>query len=121
VFEVVVGLEERIASEKLHQDAPDTPDVTWETPAQVQYDFGGPIVPRGDNGGVVFVVEGGRAKVDEPDLAVEKDSSLAGISGIRVRGRGNGAVVGEGLVSVADEEDVFGLQVGVDEVEVVED
>lgn len=75
----------------------------------------------GDNGGVVFVVEGGRAKVDEPDLAVEKDSTLAGISRVRVRGGGDGAVIGEGLISVADKEDVFGFQIGVDEVEVVED
>ena len=75
----------------------------------------------GDNGGVVFVVEGGRAKVDEPDLAVEKDSSLASISRVRVRGGRDGAVIGEGLISVADKEDVFGFQIGVDEVEVVED
>lgn len=33
----------------------------------------------------------------------------------------DGAIIGEGLVSVADEENVFGLKVGVDEIEVVKD
>lgn len=116
-----MGLEECITSEKLHQNAPDAPDVARETPAQVEYDFRGSVVSCGDNRGVVFVVKCSGAKVDEPDLAVEKDSPLSGISRVRVRGRGDGAVVGESLVGVADKEDVFGFQVGVDEVKVVED
>jgi hypothetical protein len=33
-----------------------------------------------------------------------------------MRGRGNSAIVGESLVGVANEEDVFGFEVGVDEV-----
>ena len=70
---------------------------------------------------MVLVVKCSRAKVDQPNLAVEKDSPLAGISRVRVRGRRDRTVVGEGLVGVANEEDVFGFQVGVDKVKVVED
>jgi hypothetical protein len=36
-----------------------------------------------------------------------------------MRRRGDGAVVGKGLVGVANEKDVFGFEVGVNEVEVM--
>lgn len=38
-----------------------------------------------------------------------------------MRGRRNGSVVGERLIRVADEQDVFRFKVGVDEVKVMED
>lgn len=86
VFQIVVRLEERIAGEELHQNTPDTPDITRETPAEVQDDFRRAVVPCGDNGGMVLVIEGGRPEVDEPDLGVEKDAALAGVAGRRMRG-----------------------------------
>ena len=44
VFEVVMRLEERVSGEELHQDTSNTPDVAREAPAEIQYDFGGPVV-----------------------------------------------------------------------------
>lgn len=119
MFQVVMCLKERITSEELHQDTPDAPDVTWETPAQVQDNLRSPIMPCRNDGGVVLIIKGGRAEVDQSDLAVEENTSLASVAGVCVRGRGNRAVVGEGLVGVANKEDVFGFQIGMDEVEVV--
>lgn len=116
-----MGLEKGVTREEFHEDAPNTPDITRETPAQIQDDLGCPVMPRGNNGRMVFVVERGRAKINESDLAVEENAPLAGVAGIRVRGGWDGAVVGECLVCVADKENVFGLEVGMDEVEVMED
>lgn len=43
---------------------------TWtaEEPPLTQYDFGGSVVPRGDDCAVVFVVESGASEVDEPNV-----------------------------------------------------
>lgn len=35
VFKVVMCLEQGISGEEFHQDTSNTPDITWETPAQV--------------------------------------------------------------------------------------
>jgi hypothetical protein len=121
MFEVVVSLEESISGKELYQDTPDTPDVTGETPAQIQNNLWCPIVTGGHNRRVVFIIKCGRAKVNETNLTVEKDPSLARIAGVGVRGGRDGAVVSKGLVGAADEEDVFGFQIGVDEIQVVED
>jgi hypothetical protein len=121
VLEVVVGLEEGVAGEELDEDAADAPDVAGEAPAEIEDDLGGAVVAGGDDGGVVLVVEGGGAEVDEADVRVEQDAALAGVARDGLGGGGDGAVVGEGLVGVADEEDVFGFEVGVDEIEVMED
>lgn len=114
-------LEERVTCEEFHQDTSDTPYVTWETPAQVEDDLRGPIVSRRHHRGMVFVIEGGRTKINQPNLAIKKDPSLPSVAGIRVRGGGDGAIVGEGLVVAADKEDVFRLQVGMNEVEIMKD
>ena len=116
-----MGLEESIAGKELYQDTPNTPDITGETPAQVEDDLRCPIVACGHDRRVVFVIEGGRAKVDEANLAVKEDSSLARIAGVRMGGGRDGAVIGEGLIGTADEEDVFRFEIGMDEVEIVED
>ena len=70
---------------------------------------------------MVFVVKCCRTEVDETNFAVKKYTSLASIPRVRVGGRGDGTVVGEGLVCAADKEDVFGFEIGVNEVEVMED
>lgn len=116
-----MGLEESIASEEFDKDAANTPDITRETPAKVKDDFGCPVVSGRNDRRMVFVVKGRRPKIDQADFAIKQDTSLAGISRNRTRGRWDGAVVGKGLVGIFDEKDVFGLQVCMDEVEVVED
>lgn len=112
-------LEERIPCEEFNQDTPDTPNVTRKTPTQVEDDLRCPIVSRRDYRGMVLIVEGGGTKIDQPNLTVKEDPSLPSITGVCVRGGGDGAVVGESLVVVADEEDVLRFQVGMDEVEIV--
>ena len=116
-----MGLEESVAREELHKYTPDTPDITGETPAQIQNDFGGAVMPGRHDGRVVFIIEGGGAKINEPDLAIEKDSPLPGTAVNCGRRGGDGTVIGEGLVCVANKEDVFGFEVGMDEVQVMQD
>jgi hypothetical protein len=116
VFEIVVSLEESITGEELDQDTPNTPDITGETPAKVQYDLGCPIVAGGHDRRVIFIIKCGRAKVNKTNLTVKKHPSLACIARVCVRGGGDGAVIGEGLVIAADEQNVFGFEIGVDEV-----
>lgn len=75
-------LEERVPREKLHQNTSDAPDITRETPAQVQYNLRCPVVPCGDNRGMVLIIECGRTEINETDLTVEEDTPLAGITRI---------------------------------------
>jgi len=46
MLEVIVRLEESVAREELDQNASYTPDIAWETPTEVEYDFRGSIVSR---------------------------------------------------------------------------
>lgn len=70
---------------------------------------------------MILVVKGSGAEVDQPDLAVEEHTSLTGRAGSDMRRGRNVAVVGEGLICPVDEQDVFRLQVGVNEIEVMQD
>lgn len=70
---------------------------------------------------MILVIEGRGTKVNQSDFAVEKNAPLTSVSWVRVGGGRDGTVVCEGLVSIADEENIFGFKVGMDEVEVVED
>lgn len=116
MFEIVVSLEKSISGKELYQDTPDTPYITGETPAQVQDDLWCPIVACGHNGRVVFIIKSGRAKVDETNLTVEEDPSLARITGVCVGGGRDGTVIGKGLVGAADKENVFRFEIGVNEI-----
>ena len=70
---------------------------------------------------MIFVVKRSRPEVDQPDFTVEKDSSLA-LAAVRGVGRGGHcAVVRERLIGAIHQEDVFGLQISVDQVDVMED
>lgn len=120
MFQVVVRLKERVTSEEFHKNTPDTPDITRKTPAQVEDDLRSSVVPCRDHRRMVFIIERGGTEINQPNLAVKEDSSLPSVAGVCVGRGGDGAVVGEGLVVVADKEDIFGLQVGMDEVEVME-
>lgn len=48
MFQVVMRLEKGVSSEKLDEDTPNAPNVTWEAPAEIQNNLGGTIVPCGD-------------------------------------------------------------------------
>ena len=74
-----------------------------------------------DNRGMIFILKGSRTKVDQPDLGVEKHPPLRCLSVDCGRGRGNFPVVGERLIRVVTQQDVFRLEIGVDQVEVVKD
>jgi hypothetical protein len=121
MLEIVVCLEKGIAGEELHQDTPNTPYIAREAPSQIQDDLGGSVVAGGNDRGMVLVIKCRGTKVNQANLAVKKDTPLPGVPGVRVGGGGNGTVIGKGLVCIADEEDIFGLEVGMDEVEVVKD
>ena len=64
MFKIVMSLEEGIPGEEFHQNAANTPDVTWEAPAQIQNNLRGSVVSSGYHGRVVFIVEGGWSEVD---------------------------------------------------------
>lgn len=121
MLQVIVRLEKRVPREELHQDAADTPDVARIAPAHIQDDLRRPVMPRRYHRRVILVVECGRPKVNQADLAVQQHPSLPGVPGRGMRGGWDASVVGERLIAVAYKEDILGLQVGVDEVEIVED
>ena len=71
MFEIVMSLEQCITREKFSEDTSNTPDVTRETPTQIQNDLGGTVVSSRHNWRMILIIESGRAKVDKPDLTVE--------------------------------------------------
>lgn len=121
VLQVIVGLEQGVSREELNQYAPNAPDIAREAPSQVEYNLGGTVVPRRHDRRVVFIVKGRRAKIDQPDLAIEEYSPLA-LHAVRSVGGGwDVAVVSECLVGAVHQEDVLRLQIGVDQVDVMKD
>lgn len=79
------------------------------------------VVSCADDRAVVLIIERRASKVDKVNLRAEQDATEFGRPGRQcARGR-NVAVVSEGLVSMAQEQDILGLEVGVNEVEVVEE
>lgn len=121
MLQVIVGLEQSVTSVKLYQDAADAPDVAGIGPAEAEDDLGRPIVTGRHDARVVLVLEGGRTKVDEADLRVEQDFSLGCLAVNSLRRRRHLAVVRKCLILVVAEKDVLGLEIGVDQVEVVKD
>lgn len=75
---------------------------------------------RRDHRRVVLVVKRGGPKVNQSNVRVEQDFPVLGRPLGAAGGRGDVAVVCKGLVVAADQEDVLGLEVGMDEVQVVE-
>jgi hypothetical protein len=57
VLDVVVGLEERLSGQQLHQDAAETPHVAWIAPAEAQNHLRRAVMPRADHRRVVLLVE----------------------------------------------------------------
>lgn len=81
MFQIVMGLEKSVSSEELDQYTADTPDITRETPAEVQNDLWRPVMSGGNNGRVVFVIEGRGSKINQTNLAVQQNPSLTCAAG----------------------------------------
>lgn len=70
---------------------------------------------------MVFVLEGSRAEVNQTNLRVEEDFALRSLTSHTGRRGWYPAVVGEGLVSAVAEQDILGLEISVNQVEIVQD
>lgn len=119
MFEVVMRLEQGVSREKFHQDAANTPNVTRETPTQIQDNLRSPVVTRRDDGGMILIVKGGRTEIDQSNLTVKKNAALTRVPARCVGRRRDGAVVGERLIGIVHQKNVLRLQISVDEVEIV--
>lgn len=71
MLKVVMRLEESVTSEEFDEDAANAPNIAWIAPSQVKYNLWCSVVPRGNDRGVVFIVECCRPKVNESDLGVK--------------------------------------------------
>lgn len=76
---------------------------------------------RAHHRGVILIVKRCAAKVDEVNLRAQQYPPELGRSRSQAARRRYVPIVREGLICVAQQEDVFGFKVGVDEVEVVEE
>ena len=121
VLEIVVCLEESVTGEELDQYAANTPDVARIAPSHVEYDFRCSVVSSGYDGRVVFIIESGRSKINQPYLRIQENLPMASLSVGQCGGRWDSSVVCECLVIVIHQEDILGLQVGVDQIQVVEE
>lgn len=74
---------------------------------------------RRHNRGMILILESRRAEINQSNLRVQKNTALGGMPIVVCRGRGNPAVVRERLVRVIAQQDVFRLQVGVNQVQIV--
>lgn len=121
MLEIIVSLEQGIPGKELDQDTPDAPYIAGVGPTKAQDDLWRPVMPRRHDRRVVFILEGGRSEVDKPDLRVKKHSPLSSLPTDRSRRRRDLAIIREGLVLVMAQKNVLGLQVGMDQVEIMED
>ena len=116
MLEVIVRLEEGVAGVELDENTADAPDVAGKGPPQTEDDLGGPIMARRHDGRMIFVVKGRGAKIDESDVGTSEDFPLSGTPrGSELR-RWYPPVICESVASSITEEDVLGLQVGMDEI-----
>lgn len=92
MLEVFMGLEEGSSRVQFDENAANAPEVARVGPAQAEDDLRGAVVSGGNDGRVVLGLKGGASKIDELD--------------------GVGAVV-------VGKQNVFRLEIGVDEGEVV--
>ena len=69
---------------------------------------------------MVLVLESSRAKIDQSYFSIEKDSALSSLPIDGSRRRWNSATVGESLICIITEKDVFRLQISVDKIEIMQ-
>lgn len=70
---------------------------------------------------MILILKSSRTEVDQPNLGIEKYSSLSSLA-IDCCGRGrNSAAIGESLVGTVAQKYIFRLQIRVDKVKIVQD
>jgi hypothetical protein len=52
-----MGLKKSVASVKFHQNTPDAPEITWETPTQAQNNFGRTVVAGRNHARMIFIIK----------------------------------------------------------------
>ena len=109
MFQVVVRLEGGLPGEELEEDAPHAPEIARVRPAQPKHNFRRAVVPRRDDGGVVIVLIGCAAQVNDNNVFA---LDHAGAVVLRVP-----VVLPIGI----DEENVFEFKVSVDEAHLVQE
>lgn len=114
-------LEQCVSSKELNKNTTNTPDITRKRPTETEDDLWGPVVPSGHNRRVVLILKGRRSKVNQPDLRVKEHLPLSSLSIDGSRRRRNSAAICECLVRTITQKDVFWFEIGVDEVQVMED
>ena len=80
VLEVIVCLKQRISGEELHKYAADTPYVARVGPAQTENNLWCSVVPCRDHRRMIFVLECSGTEVYQPNLCIEENSSLGGLT-----------------------------------------
>lgn len=113
-------LEQCVASEKFDKNAANTPDITRKTPPEVQNDFGRTIVTGRHHTAVVFIIECRRSKIDKPNFGLDQHFALTRPPVRSCCRAGNSTLVGESLIIFVHKEDILGLQISVNEVQVVQ-
>lgn len=98
MLQVVVCLEEGVACEELHENTPDTPNITRKRPAETEDDFRRTIVAGRNDRRMIFVLECSRAKVDQSNFSVEQYPPLCGLPINRRRGGRDLSVIRESLI-----------------------
>ena len=84
-------------------------------------DFWRPVMPRTDHRRMVFVIKRGRPKVDKVDMRTQEYSSELRAPRVQRAAARYVPIVCECLVVVIEQKDILRLEVGVDEVQVVEE
>jgi hypothetical protein len=120
MLEVVVCLEQGVAGEELDQDAAYTPNVAGKAPTEIEYNLWCTVVTSRHDRGVILVVERSGTEVDKPYFRVEEHLAMSRTAADSRRRRRYGSVVCKRLVVVVDEQNVLRLQIGMDQIEVVQ-
>lgn len=80
VLQILMCLKQRVAREEFNKNASYAPYVTGVRPSETKDDLGCSVMPGRHYGRMVFVLKCGRSKIDETDLRIQEDPSLAGVS-----------------------------------------
>lgn len=70
MLQIIMRLEKRVPSVEFYKDTAYTEHVARIGPRETEDDFGGTIVPGGDDRGMVFRLERGGTEIDKTDFSV---------------------------------------------------
>lgn len=73
MLQIIMRLEKRVPSVEFYKDTAYTEHVARIGPRETEDDFGGTIVPGGDDRGMVFRLERGGTEIDKTDFSVLED------------------------------------------------